>query len=78
MPDPTDADAGAEEDGRLHVLAVPPALVKPFTSDTVSIVANLAKLPHNDQNAIVNVNVQVEMKPMRRLYQAIHKREALF
>ena len=36
-------------DGRLHVLAVPRSIVKPFNSDSVGIVANFAKLSSNDQ-----------------------------
>ena len=74
---PTDADARATEEGRLHVLAVPPSLVKPFTRDTVSIVANFAKLPHNDQKEIVNVTSSRD-EPMRRLYQAIHNEKPYF
>ena len=74
---PTDAGAEAPENGRLHVLAVPPSLVKPFTSDTISIVANLAKLPHNDQKEIVRVTSSRD-EPMRRLYQAIHNEKPYF
>ena len=37
------------KDGRLYVFAVPPSLVKPFDSDTVSVVANFARLPFRDQ-----------------------------
>ena len=73
----TDADARAAENGRLHVLAVPPSLVRPFTSDTISIVANIAKLSHDDQNAIVGVTPRRD-EPMRRLYQAIHKEKPYF
>ena len=36
--------ACTQADGRLHVFAVPPSLVKPFNSDSVSVVANFAKL----------------------------------
>ena len=74
---PTDAGAEAPEDGRLHVLAVPPSLVKPFTSDTIGIVANLAKLPHHDQKEIVGVTSSRD-EPMRRLYQAIHNEKPYF
>ena len=38
-----------EEDGRLHVFAVPRVLVKPFNSDTISIIANFAKLRRAEQ-----------------------------
>ena len=40
-------------DGRLHVFAVPRSIVKPFNSDSVSIVANFAKLSHGDQQDIL-------------------------
>ena len=46
-------DADREEDGRLHVFAVPRSLIKPFSSDTVRILANFAKLPRGDQNVLL-------------------------
>lgn len=39
----------AEEDGRLHIFAVPRSLIKDFTSDAISVVANFAKRPQNEQ-----------------------------
>ena len=33
-----------EKPGRLHIFAVPPELVKPYTSDVVSVIANFARL----------------------------------
>ena len=41
---------GVGKDGRLHVLAVPRKLVKPYTSDTVSLITNFA----NYRNIISN------------------------
>ena len=41
------------EDGQLHVLAVPKSLIKSFSSDTVSIVANFAKLSRREQNMLL-------------------------
>ena len=41
-------------DGRLHVFAVPRELVKPFNSDTISIIANFAKLSRHQQQALLN------------------------
>ena len=46
------APKGAK-DGRLHIFAVPPLLVKPFNSDTVSVISNFAKLPRYDQDALI-------------------------
>ena len=40
-------------DGRLHVFAVPKELVKPFNSDTISIIANFAKLSRHQQQALL-------------------------
>ena len=39
--------------GKLHVFAVPRPLIKPFNSDSVSVIANLAKLPKDDQNLLL-------------------------
>ena len=45
-----DAQNGTDsEDGRLHVFAIPRCLVKPFNSDTISIIANFSKLSRNEQ-----------------------------
>ena len=74
------SDAGvqaAAKNGRLHVLAVPSALVKPFTSDTISVIANVARLSHEDQDAIVNMTSSRD-EPMRRLYQAIQNEKPYF
>ena len=35
--------------GRLHIFAVPSSLVKPYNSDTVSVISNFAKLDRDDQ-----------------------------
>ena len=40
-------------DGRLHVFAVQRELIKPFDSDTVSIITNFAKLDRGFQNLLV-------------------------
>ena len=42
-----------DEDGRLHVFAVPKSLIKPFNSDTISVIANFAKLPRGEQNMLL-------------------------
>ena len=41
--------AEPEDDGQLHVFAVPDGMVKPYTSDTVSVIANFAKLSYPEQ-----------------------------
>ena len=40
-------------DGRVHVFSVPRELIKPFTSDTVAIISNLAKLPRPEQDTLL-------------------------
>ena len=41
------------EDGRLHVFGVPKSLIKPFNSDTVTVLANFAKLSRAEQNILL-------------------------
>ena len=41
------------EDGRLHIFAVPRSLIKSFSSDTVSVIANFAKLPRWEKNLLL-------------------------
>ena len=38
-----------ENDGRLHIFAVPRTMVKPFSSDAISVIANFAKLRRAEQ-----------------------------
>lgn len=65
-------------DGRLHVFAVPASLIKPFTSDTVSIIANLAKLPRDDQDEIMPTPGGGYSRAMRRLYELIREEKPNF
>lgn len=44
---------GADHNGRIHVFAVPPRLVKPFNSDTLRVIANFAKLPRREQDVLL-------------------------
>ena len=46
-------DGEKENNGRLHVLVLRRSLVKPFNSNTVSVVANFAKLPREEQNLLL-------------------------
>ena len=39
--------------GRIHVFAVPNSLVKPFDSDTATVIANFARLRRNEQNLLL-------------------------
>ena len=77
--------------GRLHVFSVPIELVKPFNSDTISVIANFAKLPRADQNVLsgwtgedikereINPRYQYVYKAaMRRLYRLIRQEKPDF
>ena len=41
------------EDGVLHILVVPRQMIKPFNSDSISIIANFAKLPFFEQEILL-------------------------
>ena len=47
-------DRDRRRDGRIHIFAVPKQLVKPFNSDAISVIANLAKLEQHYQQALLN------------------------
>ena len=51
--DPDAKTATGKIPGRLHVFAVPKELVKPFDSDTISVIANFAKLRVAEQNLLL-------------------------
>ena len=51
--DPSGTSHDNAMDGRLHVFAVQKELVKPFDSDTVSVISNFAKLDRGYQNLLV-------------------------
>ena len=46
-------DEQKDNDGRLDVFAVPSSLMKSYNSDSISIVANFAKLGHGEQNTLL-------------------------
>ena len=51
--DKTGREDQEEENGRLHVFAVPRALVKPFNSDAISIASNVARLSRRQKDALL-------------------------
>ena len=78
-------------DGRIHVFAAPKNLVKPFDSDTVSIIANFAKLDRGHQNLLLgktgedsqsedpDIPLQyIYEEAMRRLYHYIRQEKPQF
>lgn len=49
-----------EEEGRLHVFAVPHELVRPYDSDSISIITNFAKLSHSEQSLLLGKRRGIE------------------
>ena len=86
--DETDQNEEKKENGRLHVFAVPRELVKPFNSDTISIIANVAKLDVPQQTAILGrryglLNYKVrrfneQPEALRILYQLVRQEKSYF
>ena len=86
--DETDQKNNKKGNGRLHVFAVPSELVKPFDSDTISIIANVAKLDGSQQAAILGkryglLNYRVRLsteqpQAMRILNQLIRQEKPYF
>ena len=89
--DPAGRQQDNNKDGRIHVFAVPSTLVKPFNSDTISIITNFAKLGRDDQNLLLgrtgtdslkqdpNTPLQyLYLQGMHRLYQLIRQEKPHF
>ena len=79
-------EEGSGEDGRLHIFAVPKNLIKPFNSDTISIIANFSKLRRNEQDLLLGKNAAIESidienayaRAMGRLYHFIRHEKPYF
>ena len=77
-----------EENGRLHVFVVPRTLIKPFNSDAISIVSNVARLSRRQQDALLGKHfclfhnrIRYEnehLEAMRILYQLIRQEKPYF
>ena len=67
-----------DEDGRLHVFATPKSLVKPYDSDIISVIANLARLHRNEQVPFLNKSRRRNSETTRRLYQLIRSDKPYF
>ena len=89
--DPAGTSDANKMDGRLHVFAVQKELVKPFDSDTVSIISNFARLDRGYQNLLVgktgtdsqtedpDIPIQyVYEEAIRRLYHFIRQEKPQF
>ena len=57
----------SDEDGVLHVFVVPRHMVKPFDSDSISVVANFAKLPLIEQEILLGKQEKAIKANMQRL-----------
>ncbi len=81
---------GGIEDGRLHVFSVWRDMIKSFNSDTVSVIANFAKLRHIEQNLLLSqteddtdeggdLNLEKERdEALSRLYHFIRQEKPYF
>ena len=86
--EPPRHDKPDKVDGRMHVFAVPREMVKPFTSDTISVIANLAKLSRckqelllgriTDSRSNIKVGVHEYAEARRQLYQMIRQEKPSF
>ena len=84
----TDKESLRPKDGRVHVFVIPKKMVKPFTSDTVSIIANFAKLSRPEQEILLGksqsamdqseVEIFQYLETRRRLYQMIQQEKPFF
>ena len=88
------SDTNAPQPGRLHVYSLRRELIKPFNSDTVSLIANFAKLPWLDQYILLGwpmgeITSEIEsglprgyrigyQLSLNRLYQLIRKEKPYF
>ena len=79
-----------ETTGRLHVFSVPRMMIKPFSSDTVRVIANFAKLSRVEQNVLLGIvdwsdgwerdpqEVGTYSHIMQRLYDLIRQEKPAF
>ena len=82
-------DGYVHKDGYVHIFATPKSLVKPFDSDSVSVITNFARLSFNDKPILLGLRPEVRSRgfgtpypeypeAMRRLYQLIQREKPYF
>ena len=84
--DEDDKNKYMNRSGRLHIFAVPRSMVKPFNSDTVSIIANFAKLSKDEQDLLLGKKAAQQEdgklasypETMNRLYQFVRQEKPYF
>ena len=77
---------GVQQDGYVHIFATPKSLVKPFDSDSVSVITNFARLSFNDKPILLGLRPEVRSRGFgtpypeakRRLYQLIQREKPYF
>ena len=74
-----------DQAGKFHIFAAPRPMVKSFNSDTVSVIANFARLPRSDQNVLLGNTVMSSVNRhgsygsvMGKLYQLIEEEKPGF
>ena len=77
-----------DESACLHIFAMPEALNKPFSSDTISVIANFARLPRQEQRQLLGLSMHESNatlsdqdrynSAMRQLYQLIRREQFYF
>ena len=55
-----------DQDGLLHIFVVPKRMVKPFDSDSISVIANFAKLPRFEQDLLLGKSPDLADSNQRR------------
>ena len=81
-----DANKYKKQSGRVHIFAVPRSMVKPFNSDTVSIIANFAKMSKPEQDLLLGKTGEEQEdgkaapypETMDRLYQFVRQEKPYF
>ena len=70
------------KDGRLNIFAVPRTIIKPFSSDTISVIANFGKLSFVEQETLLGANLGFHTldfhRSLRRLYHFIRQEKPSF
>ena len=64
--------------GALHLFVVPTELVKPFNSDSISVVANLAKLSLNEQDTLLGKSLNSEWTNREKVYRYSNALDRLY
>ena len=70
-----------QHDGRLHVFGIPEAMIRPYHSDTISVITNFAKLSRPEQSTLLGKRrgiLQPYSKVLDKLYHLIGEEKPHF